>query len=150
MKSHSSVWVSPARWKRIFGFASNVVNADRFRFEENFAAGSDPRSDQVFDDFMLRVNGDGFAAGQVGEVDAMAGATEAQLDSVMHQAFALQPIAYAGLDIRSTVPCLEHAGTDAMLEYSCARLSRTTDSIPCKWSKCASISPAGPAPIIPT
>src|SRR5580658_9621169 len=63
---------------------------------------------------MLRVNGDGFTAGQVGEVDALTGAAKAQFDSVMHQALALQPRAYAGLDHQIGGALLEHAGAHAL------------------------------------
>jgi hypothetical protein len=34
--------------------------------------------------------------------------------------------------------------------YSRVRFSSTTDSIPSRASSCASVSPAGPAPTIPT
>ena len=45
------------------------------------------------------------AAGQLGEVDPVAAAAEAQLDAVVHEPFALHPLADAGSFSRSTVPC---------------------------------------------
>jgi hypothetical protein len=52
--------------------------------------------------------------------------------------------------MRSTVPC---SSTPARIVASMSfrlRLSRTTDSIPCRCRRCESSSPAGPAPMMPT
>ena len=84
--------------------AIEIADADGFGLEEDFASGCYARRDQILDDFVLRVDGDGLAAGQIFEVDAMACATEAQLDAVVRQAFTLQSRTDTGSIIRSAVP----------------------------------------------
>src|SRR5271156_1549031 len=51
---------------------------------------------------------------------------------------------------RSTVPCSNTPARTRCSTYSLERLSSTTDSIPSRCSRCASVNPAGPAPTIPT
>src|SRR6202050_3582429 len=51
---------------------------------------------------------------------------------------------------RSTVPCSSTPARTRSSQYSRLRASITTDSMPCRCSKCESTSPAGPAPTIPT
>jgi hypothetical protein len=50
----------------------------------------------------------------------------------------------------STVPCSRTPARTRCSTYSRLRSSSTTDSIPSRWSRCDSSSPAGPAPTIPT
>ena len=65
--------------------------------EAQLAAGLEPRGDQVLDHLLLPVDGDRAPAGQLGEVDPVALAAEAQLDAVVEHALALQPVADAGV-----------------------------------------------------
>ena len=84
------------------------------------------------------------------EGDAVARPAEAQLDAVVDQALALQPLADARLASRSTVPCSSTPARTRRSTYSRLRLSSTTESMPRRWSRWDSSSPAGPAPMIPT
>src|SRR3569833_1624165 len=51
---------------------------------------------------------------------------------------------------RSTVPCSSTPARTRSITYCCERFSMTTDSMPSRWSRCASSRPAGPAPTMPT
>ena len=78
-------------------------------------------------------------------------AVEAQLDAVVDQALALQPLADARpRSSRSTVPCSSTPARTRCSTYSRLRASSTTDSMPARCSRCESSSPAGPAPTMPT
>src|SRR6185312_9749576 len=50
----------------------------------------------------------------------------------------------------STVPCSRTPARTRCSTYSRLRVSSTTESIPSRWRRCESSSPAGPAPTIPT
>ena len=73
--------------------AIDALDTDIGDVKADIAADRQPGGDQVFDQLVLAVDGDGAAAGQLGQVDAMAAAGKAQLDTVMNKAFAMQPVA---------------------------------------------------------
>src|SRR5437879_3250082 len=98
------------------GMRFDAVEADAFSFKEYCAAGSDARGDQILNDFMLRVNGDALTADKIGEIDAVAGAVEAEFNAVVRQAFVLQARADAGLNQQVHCALLEDAGADARLD----------------------------------
>src|ERR1035437_4417819 len=50
---------------------------------------------------------------------------------------------------RSAVPCSSTPARTRSSVYFRLRDSIATESIPCRWRRCESISPAGPAPTIP-
>ena len=90
MKSHASSSSSPpcgeadataARESRSCSVTSSASN-------RMVAASREPRADQILDDLLLAVDGDRAPAGQLGQVDAVTAASEAQLDAVMDQALA--------------------------------------------------------------
>ena len=60
--------------------------------KQYFGARVKRRSDQIFHDFLLPVNGDGLAIGQRREIDPMSAAAETQLNAVVAESFALQPL----------------------------------------------------------
>lgn len=64
----------------------------------DLAAGGEARRDEILHHFVLAVDGDAAPAREVGEVDAVAPALEAQLDAVMDESLALHALADAGLD----------------------------------------------------
>jgi hypothetical protein len=80
-------------------------------FKENLSRRIKPRLNQVFDDFLLPVNGDSTAAGQIMKVDAMTLARKAQLKAVMDEALTPHPI---------TDPCLDQCVYRALFEHTCA------------------------------
>ena len=91
------------------------------------------------------------AARELAQRDAVALAVELQLDAVVDDALALQPLADARLDEQIDRALLEHAGADPVLDVARgSRSSSTTDSMPSRSSRCARVSPAGPAPTMPT
>ena len=77
-------------------------------------------------------------------------AREAQFKTVVDQALRPRrpptPVSF----IRSTVPCSSKPARTRSWTYWRLRFSTTTDSRPARCSRCESISPAGPAPTIPT
>jgi hypothetical protein len=102
------------------GICVDVMNASGFGLEEDPPSSAKPRRDQILDHFMLRVDGDGLAASQLRQIDAMANTAEAQLDAAVHQTFALQPAADAGLSEQIHGPLFENAGPDALLRVFAA------------------------------
>ena len=97
-----------------------VVDADVVRLKHNLAAGAQPRRDQILDDFVLRVDRHGAAAGETAQIDAMAAAAEAQFEAVMSQAESRQPLADAGLFEQVDGALFEQAGADALFDISAA------------------------------
>jgi hypothetical protein len=90
------------------------VHAHNLDFKKNGAANRMARVNKIFNDFTLAVDRDG-ATGQIREIDAMRAASESQVDTVMHQSFALHPLAdsYFGEQVSSVL--LEKPGANALL-----------------------------------
>ena len=80
----------------------------------------------------------------------MALAVELEIDPVVDDALAIHPLADAGVAQQLDGALLEHAGADAVLDVVAAAASSTTLSMPATSSSRASVSPAGPAPTMPT
>ncbi len=59
--------------------AVEVMHADIFRFKENLATGGEAGIVQVLQNFMLRVNGDPLAAGEILKIDRVTAAMAVQL-----------------------------------------------------------------------
>ena len=93
----------------------DVVQRDAAHVEQDLPVGLDPRADQVLHHFLLAVDDDG-AAGESGEIDAVTAAAEAQLDSMVREAFALQALADAGFDQKIDGALLQHAGAHTVLD----------------------------------
>ena len=85
------------------------------RLPDDRAVAGETRGDQVPGHLGLAVDGDGLA-GQRAEVDANAPAADGDLDAVMHQAFAVQPLGDAGLFQQGDRSLLQHAGANASLD----------------------------------
>jgi len=96
------------------------VNRRVLYFEKNLSGGIKPRFNQVFDDFLLPVNGDGTTACQVMKVDAMTLARKAQLKAVMDQALTPHPITDSGLDQRVYRALFEHTCAHATFDVLAA------------------------------
>ena len=97
-----------------------IVHAHVFHVEQDRAACGETGGDQVLHDLVLAVDGHAFPARQLGEIDAVTLAPEAQLDAVMDQSFALHARADAGLDEEVDRALLQHAGADALLDIGAA------------------------------
>src|SRR5262249_59806001 len=67
-----------------------IVNADVLDLEQNLAAGIEARGDQIFDDLLLAVDGD-VLADEIGEVEMMQRAAQADVDAAVHEPLVLQP-----------------------------------------------------------
>ena len=81
----------------------------------------------------------------------MALAVELQVDAVVDDPFAMETLADSGAVEQLDGALLQHAGADPRLDSTRGLwLSTTTDSIPARSSSSASVSPAGPAPMIAT
>ena len=114
------------------------------------AAGSQARRDQVLDDLLLAVDGDRLPPVSAPKSMRCPLAVEPQLDAVVDDALALQR-ARRRPPRRAGRPCPARARRRARaLDVVAARASSTTDSMPRSSSRCASSSPAGPAPTMAT
>ena len=96
------------------------MHTDVAHLEEDLLARVEARLDEVLDDLVLRVDRDRTPAGEPAEIDAMAAPAEAQLDAVMDEAFALEPLAHARLDQEVDGSLLEEARADALLHVLAA------------------------------
>ena len=76
--------------------------------------------DQVLHDLRLPVDRDRLAAGERRHVDPVPLARELQLDAVVHEALACQPLAHARLGEEIDDALLEHARADARLDVLAA------------------------------
>jgi hypothetical protein len=79
-------------WRR-----SHVAELHAFDPEEDGPALSEPCADQILQNFVLRIDGDGAAARQLMKIDPVRLAVETKLDAVMDEALALQAIGNAEL-----------------------------------------------------
>src|SRR5216110_1620391 len=97
-----------------------IVDAHAGSLEDDLAAGGEPCRDQVLYHFVLGVDRDRLAAGQLGEIDAMAAAGKPQLDAVVHRAFALHALADADRLEEIDSALLEHARADGGFDVRAA------------------------------
>ena len=88
--------------------------------EQDLPAGRQPRRDQVLDHLLLAVDGDRAAGHQLLECDPVALPAEPQLDAVMDQALAQQPLPRTRADQRVHGALLEHAGPHPVLDVLAA------------------------------
>jgi len=92
------------------------MHRDIFRLKNNRETRFEPRCDQILDHFLLRVNRDGLASGQVVKVDAMAAAVESQLDAVMGESFAFEALPDARFDEQIDRALFEQACANALFD----------------------------------
>ena len=97
-----------------------VVDADPLDLEQKRQPAPEPCGDQVLDHLGLAVDDDRASAGQLAERDAVALSVELQLDPVVDDPLALQPVADAGAHEQVDGALLEHAGADAVLDVVAA------------------------------
>jgi hypothetical protein len=93
-----------------------VVKTDGFRFVEQLPACGTARGREIFQDFVLRVDRDRFSAGEIGEIDAMPGAVETQLDTGVDQAFSLEAVTDSGLFHQIDSALFEDAGANTLFD----------------------------------
>src|SRR5207302_9442915 len=92
-----------------------VFEANRIGLEDDLAARSQPRIHQVPDNVTLRVDHDAAAAGKFIEIDATRAATKSQIDSVVNESLAKQPLAHAHLREQIHRALLEQARAHPLL-----------------------------------
>jgi hypothetical protein len=90
------------------------VQRDFGCFEQDGAIGGKAGGDQILDDFVLGVDGDALARGEIAEINAMAAAVEAELDAAVFEALAAQAFADAEFVHELDSVVLEEAGADAL------------------------------------
>ena len=95
MKSQSSSCSPPPVRKRTRGRSVDAGKRDVLGLEQDRPARRQPRRDQVFDHLLLAVDRDRPPAGQLAELDPVALTCELEVNAVMDQPFALQPLADA-------------------------------------------------------
>ncbi len=87
------------------------MQRDAAYFEQQRALCRQPCRHQILDHFMLGIDGNGLA-GQLSQVDAVTGAIEGQLYTVMQCALAAHALAYTSLGQDIHRALLQHAGAD--------------------------------------
>ena len=97
-----------------------LVHADVVDLEEQRQPALQPRGDQVLDDLRLSVDHDRAPAGELAERDPVALAVELELDPVVDDAFALQPVGDARLRQQLDGALLEDARPDPVLDVVAA------------------------------
>ncbi len=97
-----------------------VPHGDVGDLEMDDAAIGEASRDDVLHRFLLAIDGDLLAAGQRGEVDAMAASLEADLDAGMNLPLAPHSLAEAGLVEQVDAALLEYAGAHAVLDIVAA------------------------------
>ena len=91
------------------------MNADVGDLEMQFATAVQKRRDQILDHLLLAVDRD-VAAGQLCDLDVLRAALAPEVDAVVHEAFAIQPLAHVERSQQVDGVLLEQAGADAALE----------------------------------
>ena len=86
------------------------MNAYILSLEENLASGFESRRDEVFHNFLLRVDRDR-AAGQFLEIDAMTASIEANFHAVVDQPLPLHSIAHVHFCQQLDRALLQHPGS---------------------------------------
>jgi hypothetical protein len=107
-----------ARGAKTNGWAGAVitVHADVLDIKENRQTRCESRCNQVFDHFLLRVNRDRLASGEIVEVNAVAAAVKSKDDPVMSEAFALKSIADSRFNEQIDRTMFEQARADALFD----------------------------------
>ncbi len=94
--------------------AIEVVNRDTFRFEENLSLCSEPCRNEVFHNFLLRIDRDP-APRQGFEIDAMSLPSETNFNAIMNQAFAFHSLANTRFHQKVNSALLQNAGSYPLL-----------------------------------
>ena len=98
----------------------SVSSASRLRSstpKQDLAAGSEPRTNEVFQHLVLSIKGDRLAAGKPSQIDAMGFTVEAQADTVVYGALAGQTLTDTRLQQEVHGALLEHAGAYRLLDF---------------------------------
>jgi len=91
------------------------MHADAVDLKQNLAARGEASVGEILDDFMLRVDGDSLSSRQILEIDAVTASPEAQLDSIVDQAFALHPLTHSDLCEQVNRALFQYPSADAFL-----------------------------------
>ena len=98
------------------GIALEVVNRDVRCLEQQRQLSLETRRDQVLDDLGLAVDDNAPPTSQVAHGEVVPLALELQVDAVMDDPFALEPLADPGAFEQVDRALLQHAGPDACLD----------------------------------
>src|SRR5262249_48157151 len=86
-----------------------IVNADMIDFEQKRSARVQAGLHEVFDHLVLGVHGDGAPTGQLGHVDVMTPAGEAEMNPALSQSLPLQPLSDTSLHHQVDRGLLQHS-----------------------------------------
>ena len=100
--------------------AVEIVDRGLLGLEQDRPVIGEPPGDQVLHHFLLAIDGDCLAAGQLPEVEAVPMLADLDLDALMHEAFALEPRIEAGFPQGIDAALLEHAGAHPVLHIGAA------------------------------
>lgn len=96
------------------------MDRDVFDFKNDLAIRLAARGDEIFDDFLLAIDGDAAAAGELEHIDAMAATIEAKFETVVDEAFASHAFANTGFVEQINRALFENAGTDTFFDVVAA------------------------------
>jgi hypothetical protein len=100
--------------------AVDPLHRDRLGLEADLPAVAEPPCDEILHHLLLPVEGDRLPSGQLREVDPVARAEEPQLDPLVDETLALEPLADAGRLQQLDRAVLENPSTDALLDVLAA------------------------------
>ena len=123
-----------------------TVDAFGSRLEEDLSAGFEPGPDQVLDHFLLAVDRYRQPVGQVGEVDTVTAAVEAQFDPVVDGPLPLHPLTDADLLQQLGGAVLEHTCPDRRLQVFAAATLEHDGVDPLQVQQVREQEPCRPAP----
>src|SRR5262245_13651161 len=95
--------------------SGHVGEAHVVDLKQDLGALREPFRHQILDHLLLAVDGDALA-NQLAKIDVVQLATEAEMNAVVREAFALHALADAGVDQEIARPLLDQAGADAALD----------------------------------
>ena len=96
--------------------AVDVAHAHVVRLEDDLVAGGEARGDEILHDLVLAVDGDGAAAGELAQGDAVAHAVELEVEPLVDEPFAVHALAHADAAQQVDRRLLEHAGAQPVLD----------------------------------
>ena len=97
-----------------------IVNGEIVHFKYDLPAGFKARLDQILHHFLLRIDRDGAATGQLGQIDAVTTAAEAEPNAIVPQSLTPQTFADAGFDHQIHRALFQHAGAHAIFDVLAA------------------------------
>ena len=99
-----------------------IVDAGVRNLKIYWRTGIEASLGEIFDDFMLGVNGDAFTGGEVREIDMVRAAVESEIDAMVDEADLVKARTEAEAVHQVDSSLLEHSGADALFDVLAAAI----------------------------